>query len=118
MEPLSDTVTPSPKRNFGRRLLLACFSFALGAGLGVFARRSEGVLTPRASAGHVEPSANSAPGTREHASARLDQLADQRAQLLAQLKSTPHDPELLAKLGYIYLATRDFKEASAYFKRS
>jgi tetratricopeptide (TPR) repeat protein len=38
--------------------------------------------------------------------------------LLAQLKSTPDDPQLLAKLGYIFYLAHDFRKASTYFKRS
>lgn len=50
---------------------------------------------------------------------RLKHMADKQAEpLLAQLKSTPNDPQLLAKLGYIYYATRNFREASGYFRRS
>jgi cytochrome c-type biogenesis protein CcmH/NrfG len=50
---------------------------------------------------------------------RLKHMADKQAlPLLAQLQSTPNDPELLAKLGHIYYVTQNFKEASAYFKRS
>ncbi len=50
---------------------------------------------------------------------RLKIMADKQAgPLLAQLKSSPQDPELLAKLGYIYYAGRSFRAAATYFKRS
>ena len=46
-------------------------------------------------------------------------MADKQAEhLLSQLQSTPNDPELLAKLGYVYYATQNFKEAAEYYRRS
>ena len=46
-------------------------------------------------------------------------MADKQAQpLLAQLKSTPDDPQLLAKLGHIYYVTQNYNQASTYYKRS
>ena len=50
---------------------------------------------------------------------QLKHMADKQAEpLLAQLKSAPDDPELLAKVGYVYYATRNFKAASEYYRRS
>lgn len=46
-------------------------------------------------------------------------IADKQAEpLLTQLKSKPNDPVLLAKVGNIYYASKNFKEACTYFKQS
>jgi tetratricopeptide (TPR) repeat protein len=37
---------------------------------------------------------------------------------LAQLKSSPNDPKLLANVGNVYYDTRQFKEAIEYYSRS
>jgi len=93
--------------------------FILGGTLGVFVRRWQGPASTPIAAGSTPRSAEAAAGLGEVTPDRLKHMADKQAQLLlAQLKATPSDPELLAKLGYIYYATRNFKEASTYFKRS
>ena len=46
-------------------------------------------------------------------------MANKQAEpLLAKLKSTPNDPELLVQVGNIYYVTQNFQEACTYFKRS
>ena len=40
------------------------------------------------------------------------------APLLAQLQKTPNNPELLTKIGTIYYAAHDFKQAAAYYERA
>jgi cytochrome c-type biogenesis protein CcmH/NrfG len=40
------------------------------------------------------------------------------APLLEQLKKTPKDPQLLAKIGYVYYATHQFKQAAGFYERS
>lgn len=73
----------------------------------------------RATSGNAPPVTGSMAGVKQVTPNQLKHMADKQAQpLLAQLWSTPNDPELLAKLGYIYYVTRNFNEASGYYKRS
>ena len=49
----------------------------------------------------------------------MKQMADkQAAPLMAQLKSSPKDPKLLAQIGEIYQMTHQFKKAIEYYNRS
>jgi cytochrome c-type biogenesis protein CcmH/NrfG len=115
----SDSQLPTPGWTVRRAVLWAGFPFALGLTLGILARRAEVAASTKTAAGEAQHSTESAAEVRQGAPDRVKLMADQQAQpLLAQLKSTPNDPELLAKLGNIYYVTKSFKEASAYFKRS
>jgi len=70
-------------------------------------------------AGNPQRSTASLPRVGQVTQDRRKLMADKQAQtLLAQLQSKPNDPELLAKLGYIYYLTQNYREASTYYKRS
>ena len=115
----SDSQLPKPGWTVRRAVLWAGIPFALGLALGILARRAEVGASPAMVAGEAQHSTESAAEARQGAPERLKLMAEQQAQpLLAQLKSTPNDPELLAKLGNIYYVSKRFKEAAAYFKRS
>jgi len=50
---------------------------------------------------------------------QMKQMADKKAEpLLAKLKDDPKNPDLLAQIGSVYLATHQFKEAADYFGKS
>jgi cytochrome c-type biogenesis protein CcmH/NrfG len=50
---------------------------------------------------------------------QMKRMADtQAAPLLAQLKSSPNDPALLAQIGNVYYDTQQYKEAIGYYDRS
>lgn len=50
---------------------------------------------------------------------QMKQMADKKAApLLAQLQADPRNTDLLMKLGNIYFATHQFKEASEYFAKA
>jgi tetratricopeptide (TPR) repeat protein len=49
----------------------------------------------------------------------MKRMAEKKAEpLLAQLKSNPNDPQLLAEIGNIYYDTQNFKEAIDYYSKS
>jgi len=107
-------------RILGQTTVVAAASVLIGAALGLFtARWSRVADSTRIAAAKAPLPADSMMGAGQVIPERLEYLADMQAQpLLAQLKSTPDDPQLLAKLGSIYYMAHNFKEASTYFKRS
>ena len=108
------------KRTPRQKLMLIAFSFfALGAALGVVVRRSEVVPPARVGVRNTQLPSDQTLDVGEAMPNRLQQMANQQAQpLLAQLRSTPRDAEVLAKLGYLYYAAQDFGAAAEYFQRS
>ena len=115
----SNSMTSSLKRTLRQPIIAAVVCLALGLALGVFVSRSQLAVSTRVPAANAQPSTDSMAGVGQITPDRLKHMADKQAQpLLAQLQSTPNDPELLAKLGHIYYVTQNFKEASTYFKRS
>ena len=115
----SNSSVSSSKGTFRQSFILAVICLALGVILGVFVRRSQVTVSTPVAGADAQPSTASMGGARHLTPDQLKFMADQQAQpLLAQLKSTPDDPELLSKLGHIYYVTQNFKEASTYFKRS
>lgn len=115
----SNSKTSSSKRTLRQPIIAAVVCLVLGLFLGVFVSRSQLAVSTRVPAANAQPSTDSMAGVGQITPDRLRHMADKQAQpLLAQLQSTPNDPELLAKLGHIYYVTQNFKEASTYFKRS
>ena len=100
--------------------LAACVALILGAALGFYVARGSRVAPSTENpAPTARPLAGSAAGMAPLATDQFKRMGDKQAQpLLAQLKSTPDDPQLLAKVGHIYSATHNFKDAVTYFKRS
>jgi len=119
MSAYSNSITSGSKRTFRQTFILAGICLVLGVILGVFVSRSQVAVSTRVPAANAPRSADSMTGVGQITPDRLKHMADKQAQpLLAQLQSTPNDPELLAKLGHIYYVTQNFKQASTYFKRS
>jgi tetratricopeptide (TPR) repeat protein len=97
----------------------AAICLVLGVVLGFFIRGSRTAASTPVTAGTAQPAAGAIAGVGQVTPDQLNHMAEKQAQpLLAQLQSTPNDAELLAKVGYIYYAARNFKPASEYYKRS
>ena len=115
----SNSVTSGSKRTIRQPVIAAGVCLVIGLMLGVFVGRSQVAGSPQVAAGNTQRSPDSLAGMGQITPDRLKHMADKQAEpLLAQLQSTPNDPELLAKLGHIYYVTQNFKEACTYFKRS
>lgn len=100
-------------------LIQAAICLVLGVVLGFFIRGSRTAASTPVTAGTAQPAAGAIAGVGQVTPDQLNHMAEKQAQpLLAQLQSTPNDAELLAKVGYIYYAARNFKPASEYYKRS
>ncbi len=100
-------------------LIQAAICLVLGVVLGFFIRGSRSAASTPVTAGTAQPAAGAIAGVGQVTPDQLNHMAEKQAQpLLAQLQSTPNDAELLAKVGYIYYAARNFKPASEYYKRS
>lgn len=70
-------------------------------------------------AGHDHGSAPHGMAQDQVTPEQLKHMADKQAEpLLAQLKSSPNDPTLLANIGNVYYDARQFKEAVEYYSRS
>jgi len=75
-------------------------------------------MAPQPGAGQANPHAG-VMGTRMPSISDMKQMADKKAApLLDQLKKDPNNSAVLAKLGAIYYATHQFKEAAAYYGKS
>jgi cytochrome c-type biogenesis protein CcmH/NrfG len=118
----SGTEAPAPQNQVvsswtsSRAYLLALAVLLLGTAVGYFLRGS-GALAPAAHTTGELPSAG-----REQQNVTpemLRHMADKQAEpLLAELQTSPQDPELLTKLGNIYYETRNFKEAIEFYRRA
>jgi tetratricopeptide (TPR) repeat protein len=65
------------------------------------------------------PSANGSSQPERPTPDQLKHMADtQAAPLLAELTDRPNDPDLLAKVGDVYFATRQLDTAESYYQRS
>lgn len=108
---------PMPKWTSKQVLVQSAICLLLGLVCGYFIRGSQS-----ASAARVAPQAATASAPQAEVEVTPEQLkhmADKQAEpLLAQLKSQPNDPALLAQLGQIYYATRNFSESVDYYNKS
>jgi cytochrome c-type biogenesis protein CcmH/NrfG len=97
---------------------MAAACLLLGLAVGYLFRGSESpsIATRPASTGGAEA------GSRASEMPTLEQMkhmADKKAEpLLAQLKTKPSDPDLLAQLGNTYKSAHQFKEAASYYQKS
>ena len=115
----SNPKSPAPGWTVQYAVLWAVLPFVLGVTLGILLRRVVVVVPTETAAGVAQRSTDTQAGVKPVTPDRFKLMADHQAQpLLAQLKSTPNDSELLARLGNIYYISKSFKEAAAYFKRS
>jgi cytochrome c-type biogenesis protein CcmH/NrfG len=100
--------------------LLAASCLLLGIAVGYFVRGSAAQV-PATSANAAAAAAPGAPaGTQAQVTpAQLKRMADKQAEpLLAQLRSNPNDPGLLAQIGNVYYDAQSYKEAIQFYEQS
>ena len=100
---------------------MAAISLVVGLAIGYLFRGSQSPApTPPPVAAASQPS--SAPGGTGGQMPSLDQMkqmADNKAApLLEKLKSDPNNADLMIKVGDLYVATHQFKEASGYYDKA
>jgi cytochrome c-type biogenesis protein CcmH/NrfG len=98
--------------------VMAVICLAIGVAVGYFLRGSS--ATGSAPVAQTQgPPPGMGGGQQQPTPEQLKQMADTQAQpLLAQLKTNPNDPDLLANLGNTYYDAQQFKEAIGYYERS
>ena len=103
-----------------QNFLVAVLFLILGATLGFYAARWSRVApSTEIPAPNTQAPTGPATGVGPVTADQFKRMGDKQAQpLLAQLKSAPDDPQLLARLGHIYYATHNFNDAVTYFKHS
>ena len=100
-------------------IIWAGIPFVLGVTLGILVHRIEGPNATKTTAVQTPRPAATPPAGTPVPPDHLKLMADKQAEpLLAELKSKPNDPILLAKVGNIYYVSRNFKEACTYFRQS
>ena len=114
----SSSNTPRSWKN-SHALIHAGICLVLGIMIGFLYRGSRSARSTPMTAGTSRDSGSSTAKTTPITPEQFQHMADKQAEpLLAQLKAKPDDPELLAKVGYVYYATRNFKAAAEYYRRS
>lgn len=95
--------------------IMSAICLLLGIAVGYLVRgpgQPANVVTPTTTAAAAD---TSVPPTPE----MMKRMAETKAApLLAQLQSSPNDPQLLAEIGNIYYDTQNYQDAIAYYKRS
>jgi cytochrome c-type biogenesis protein CcmH/NrfG len=96
--------------------VMAVICLVIGLAAGYFLRGSAGAAAPA----HVHETATAPAGMGQQPTPeQMKRMADQQAQpLLAQLKSNPNDPRVLADLGNLYYDAQLYQEAIDYYTRS
>lgn len=104
--------------------LLAVICLVAGVAIGYLVRGSESASQPSqvASAGVPVEQGGAAPvgmGTQQPTPDQMKHMAEKQAEpLLAQLKNTPNDPQLLYNLGNVYYDTGQYPDAIKYYEQS
>lgn len=98
--------------------LMAAVCLLIGVAIGYFARGAA-TQQPAATAASPAAPAPADTGNAQVTPAQLKHMADVQAQpLLQQLRNSPSDAALLAKLGNIYYDTQQYGDAVKYYDRS
>jgi cytochrome c-type biogenesis protein CcmH/NrfG len=120
MAVIDQTTSPRGHWTSAQAYTLAVITLAIGVVAGWLVRGSQS--QPAATAPEATSAEATAPtgmGQQMPTSEQMKRMADKQAEpLLAQLKSNPNDPALLANLGNIYYDTQQYKEAIDYYQRS
>ena len=104
--------------------LLAIICLVVGVAVGYLLRGSESQRQASTSTASVVPEQATAGGmgmnaTQQPSPEQMRHMADKQAeQLLAQLKQSPNDPQLLYSVGNIYYDTQQYSEAIKYYEQS
>lgn len=119
---VSSDQTPSSTAHWtnAQAYTLALITLAIGLVAGWFVRGSQSqapASAPAAATADATPPAGM--GQQMPSPEQMKRMADKQAEpLLAQLKTTPNDPALLANVGNIYYDTQQYKEAIDYYQRA
>lgn len=97
--------------------IMATICLLLGIAVGYLVR---GPGQPVAVATNAAAAAPDASGVSQQPTPEMmKKMAETKAApLLAQLRTTPNDPQLLAEIGNIYYDTQNYQDAIAYYKKS
>lgn len=115
-----DAITEQSPRTSVQTYVLAVICLLVGIATGYLLRSP----APAPAVAEVHPAQQMPPAGMQAATAQVtpDQMkhmADKKAEEpLAELKSKPNDPALLAQLGNIYMAAGQFQSAQEYYQRS
>jgi cytochrome c-type biogenesis protein CcmH/NrfG len=103
-----------------RAYAMGVICLLVGMAGGWFVRGSQSTSTSAPSPAATQPSSGALGNTGEQPTPeQMKRMGDaQAAPLLERLKSSPNDPELLAKLGNIYYDTQQYSIAIDYYQRS
>jgi cytochrome c-type biogenesis protein CcmH/NrfG len=98
-------------------LCVVCLTVGLAGGW--FIRGSQSANVAAAGASNLASTQGMGDGTAQPTPEQIRHMADKQAEpLLAQLKTDPDNPDLLAKIGNIYYDTQQFPTAIEYYQHS
>jgi cytochrome c-type biogenesis protein CcmH/NrfG len=101
--------------------VLSIICLVAGIAIGYLVR---GSASPAVEHSHIheaqtESGASDMSGMQQPTPEQMKRMADKQAEpLLAELKSSPNDPQLLYKVGNIYYDTQQFPEAIQYYQKA
>lgn len=96
--------------------VMSAICLLLGIAVGYLVR---GPGQPVQAAAAVESQEAAPPAQQQPTPDQMKHMADAKAEpLLAQLKTNPNDPQLLASIGNIYYDTQTYPDAIGYYKKS
>ncbi len=110
------TTTSTPTWTSAQAYVLAVICLAIGVAIGWWLRATPETQSASASG---QSTGTPASGDQQPTPAQMKRMADTQAEpLLAQLKSRPNDPALLAQIGNVYYDAQLYNEAVGYYDRS
>jgi cytochrome c-type biogenesis protein CcmH/NrfG len=114
--------TATPTWQAKQVYVMATISLVIGLAIGYLFRGSQSPAPPPAqpvaSVNQPAPTANGMAGQMPNLE-QMKQMADNKAApMLEQLKNDPNNSDLLVKVGDLYQATHQFKEATGYYDKA
>ena len=99
---------------------MAVFSLGVGLAIGYLFRGSQSPAPPppAPAVSQQSPAAGAMGGQTPSLDQMKQMAASKAAPLLEQLKTDPNNTDLLSKVGDLYQATHQFKEAAAYYDKA